>query len=349
MYKLMQFLSCSLRDQITDFKPYCRRGILRMLGNYAMFSRGRKIPRVEKKKNTKFTRKSHSEDDYSNLPETYTSLNSTWKTIDNMKEFIGLPMQCLLPYQIRQPVKRAESKDVRTLKTNFKSNSTESELYSEGKISTIYIKKVNGGLGLSIVAARAKGSSQSNSGIFVKMVLKNGAAYFDGRLKEGDQLLEVNWQTLLGVREETAAHLLKQSGPVVRLKVKKGAAFEEGVLKVRNGFSYDKKKNENDLLKNVRRRSISLDMLFEHEKQDLVDAYKDLCRQASKVLYNDGPKSFKNAELNLLKKQNCINLRKNFEISRNGSWDSERFERERRKRNPLPSKQYSFPGSKSST
>lgn len=77
------------------------KNLMRLSFISAMFSRGRKIPRVEKKKNQKFARKSYSEDDHSHLPENNTSFNSSWKTIDNMKEFIGLPMQCLLPYQVR--------------------------------------------------------------------------------------------------------------------------------------------------------------------------------------------------------------------------------------------------------
>lgn len=178
------------------------------------------------------------------------------------------------------------------------------------------------------------------------MVLKNGAAYLDGRLKEGDQLLEVNWQTLLGVREETAAHLLKQSGPVVRLKVKKGAALEEGILKIKKSNSLEKKKMTNEELKNNRKKSVSLDMLFEHEKQDLVDAYRDLCRKASIALYNDVA-SVKKVEFSAKDKiHKNIHLRKNFEIARNGSWDSERFERERIKKNSFPLKQYSLPDNK---
>ena len=56
----------------------------------------------------------------------------------------------------------------------------------EPEIQAIRLKKANGGMGLSIVAA--KGIGKDKLGIYVKAVVDNGAAYHDGRLEPGDQV-----------------------------------------------------------------------------------------------------------------------------------------------------------------
>ena len=57
----------------------------------------------------------------------------------------------------------------------------------EPEIQAIRLKKANGGMGLSIVAA--KGIGKDKLGIYVKAVVDNGAAYHDGRLQPGDQVI----------------------------------------------------------------------------------------------------------------------------------------------------------------
>ena len=84
------------------------------------------------------------------------------------------------------------------------------------------LNKKNGGLGLSIVAAR--GPNQQNTGIYVKSVVPGGAADDDGRLNAGDQLLGVDENSLINVTQERAAELMTKSGPVVLLTVAKDAA-----------------------------------------------------------------------------------------------------------------------------
>jgi afadin len=54
-------------------------------------------------------------------------------------------------------------------------------------------------MGLSIVAA--KGVGQERLGIYIKSVVKGGAAHLDGRLQAGDQLLAVDGQSLIGVSQ----------------------------------------------------------------------------------------------------------------------------------------------------
>jgi afadin len=60
---------------------------------------------------------------------------------------------------------------------------------NEPEVITIQLVKANGGMGLSIVAA--KGVGKDKLGIYVKAVVDNGAAFHDGRLQAGDQLLKV--------------------------------------------------------------------------------------------------------------------------------------------------------------
>ena len=60
---------------------------------------------------------------------------------------------------------------------------------NEPEVMTIKLIKAGGGMGLSIVAA--KGVGKDKLGIYVKAVVDNGAAFHDGRLQPGDQLLKV--------------------------------------------------------------------------------------------------------------------------------------------------------------
>ena len=66
------------------------------------------------------------------------------------------------------------------------------------EISTIQLVK-EGGLGLSIVAAR--GGRMDKLGIFIKSVVMGGSASRDGRLESGDQLLEVDGVSLIGISQ----------------------------------------------------------------------------------------------------------------------------------------------------
>lgn len=68
------------------------------------------------------------------------------------------------------------------------------------RLVTLTLKKSPSGMGLSIVAAR--GSNQDRLGIYVKSVVRGGAADLDGRLQAGDQLLRVDGHSLVGVSQE---------------------------------------------------------------------------------------------------------------------------------------------------
>lgn len=47
-----------------------------------------------------------------------------------------------------------------------------------------------------------QGIGDNNCGIYVKKVVENSAAYRDGRLEKGDQLISVNDQSLIGISQE---------------------------------------------------------------------------------------------------------------------------------------------------
>ncbi|KAH9425593.1 Mllt4p [Dermatophagoides pteronyssinus] len=97
----------------------------------------------------------------------------------------------------------------------------------EPEVHVIKLQKINNGIGLSIVAAR--GTNQTQSGIYIKSVVKGGAADMDGRLEAGDQLLKVDGQTLIGITQEKAAELMTQTGPVVTLEIAKQGALYHGL------------------------------------------------------------------------------------------------------------------------
>ncbi len=94
-------------------------------------------------------------------------------------------------------------------------------------IVKINITKRNGGLGLSIVAAKPQ--NQPKTGIYIKSVVSGGAADLDGRLEAGDLLLAVDDVTLLGISQEKAAEILTKSGSVVSLTIAKNAAVYYGL------------------------------------------------------------------------------------------------------------------------
>lgn len=100
------------------------------------------------------------------------------------------------------------------------------------EIMDVSFYKGQGGMGLSIVAA--KGAGQDKLGIYIKQVVKDGPAANDGRLQAGDQLLAVNGESLVGVPQERAAELMVKSGANVTLCIAKQGAIYHGLATLLN-------------------------------------------------------------------------------------------------------------------
>ncbi|KAM9316702.1 afadin [Gastrophryne carolinensis] len=110
-------------------------------------------------------------------------------------------------------------------------DSADMPLRKDPEIITVTLKKQNG-MGLSIVAA--KGAGQEKLGIYIKSVVKGGAAEVDGRLAAGDQLLSVDGRSLVGLSQERAAELMTRTGSVVTLEVAKQGAIYHGLATLLN-------------------------------------------------------------------------------------------------------------------
>ncbi|XP_054706449.1 LOW QUALITY PROTEIN: multiple PDZ domain protein-like [Uloborus diversus] len=74
-------------------------------------------------------------------------------------------------------------------------------------------KKPGRGLGLSIVGRK------NGPGVFISEVVKGGIAEADGRLIQGDQILEVNGQDLKSASQEHAAAVLKTTMGRIHMKI----------------------------------------------------------------------------------------------------------------------------------
>ncbi|XP_078145839.1 afadin isoform X5 [Centroberyx gerrardi] len=110
-------------------------------------------------------------------------------------------------------------------------DNSEMPMRKDPEVVTVTLKKHNG-MGLSIVAA--KGAGQEKLGIYIKSVVKGGAADMDGRLAAGDQLLSVDGRSLVGLSQERAAELMTRTGSVVTLEVAKQGAIYHGLATLLN-------------------------------------------------------------------------------------------------------------------
>ncbi|XP_072299550.1 afadin isoform X13 [Eucyclogobius newberryi] len=115
--------------------------------------------------------------------------------------------------------------------SHFSTADSSEPMRKEPEVVTVTLKKHNG-MGLSIVAA--KGAGQEKLGIYIKSVVKGGAADVDGRLAAGDQLLSVDGRSLVGLSQERAAELMTRTGAVVTLEVAKQGAIYHGLATLLN-------------------------------------------------------------------------------------------------------------------
>ncbi|KPM05551.1 multiple pdz domain protein, partial [Sarcoptes scabiei] len=71
------------------------------------------------------------------------------------------------------------------------------------------------GLGLSIVG----GCDTPLNAVIIQEIYANGAADVDGRLKPGDQILEISGENLRNATHHQAIKALRQTPPVIRMKI----------------------------------------------------------------------------------------------------------------------------------
>nr|XP_018669894.1 afadin isoform X2 [Ciona intestinalis] len=95
------------------------------------------------------------------------------------------------------------------------------------EVISVMLNKRSGGMGLSIVAAR--GSNEHKLGIYIRSVVKDGAADLDGRIQAGDQLLSVDNKSLVGLDQARAAALMMDTGNFITLRVAKQGAIYHGL------------------------------------------------------------------------------------------------------------------------
>ncbi|XP_064176787.1 synaptojanin-2-binding protein [Anguilla rostrata] len=88
----------------------------------------------------------------------------------------------------------------------------------------ITLKRGPAGLGFNIVGGADQQCVLNDTGIYVAKIKENGAAALDGRLQEGDKILEINGHKLENLSHSDAVDLFRTAGEDVRLLVLKGMA-----------------------------------------------------------------------------------------------------------------------------
>jgi len=106
-----------------------------------------------------------------------------------------------------------------------------SDSTSSLKVSDISLSRGDTGLGFNIRGGVDNPHIPGDTGIFVTKIRENGAAFKDGRLKEGDKIFAINGKNLIGVTHEEAVIAFTQAKDKVDLKVQHGA--QDAILEKR--------------------------------------------------------------------------------------------------------------------
>ncbi|XP_028943247.1 synaptojanin-2-binding protein [Antrostomus carolinensis] len=83
-------------------------------------------------------------------------------------------------------------------------------------------------LGFNIVGGTDQQYISNDSSIYVSRIKKDGAAYLDGRLQEGDKILAVNGRDLKDLRHKDAVELFRSAGYDVSLKIQRRLQPQNG-------------------------------------------------------------------------------------------------------------------------
>ncbi|NWI12204.1 SYJ2B protein, partial [Crypturellus soui] len=85
------------------------------------------------------------------------------------------------------------------------------------------------GLGFNIVGGTDQQYISNDSSIYVSRIKKDGAAYLDGRLQEGDKILAVSpFFYLKDLRHKDAVELFRNAGYDVSLKIQRRLQPQNG-------------------------------------------------------------------------------------------------------------------------
>ncbi|XP_023784957.1 synaptojanin-2-binding protein, partial [Cyanistes caeruleus] len=83
-------------------------------------------------------------------------------------------------------------------------------------------------LGFNIVGGTDQQYIANDSSIYVSWIKKDGAAYLDGRLQEGDKILAINGKDLKDLRHKDAVELFRNAGYYVSLKIQRRLQPQNG-------------------------------------------------------------------------------------------------------------------------
>ncbi|NXS54414.1 SYJ2B protein, partial [Brachypteracias leptosomus] len=84
------------------------------------------------------------------------------------------------------------------------------------------------GLGFNIVGGTDQQYFSNDNNIYVSRIKKDGAAYLDGRLREGDKILAVNGKELKDLLHKDAVELFRNAGSDVALKIQRRLQPQNG-------------------------------------------------------------------------------------------------------------------------
>lgn len=146
--------------------------------------------------------------------------NKTNKTTGNQDQGIqqkrekrrgAAPPPMKLPPPYRAPSDDSEENEEDSVFTNKKIKQRYADL--PGELHIIELEKDKNGLGLSL----AGNKDRSRMSIFVVGINPEGPAALDGRMRIGDELLEINNQILYGRSHQNASAIIKTAPPKVKL------------------------------------------------------------------------------------------------------------------------------------